>query len=211
MQTLPPRKPLFGRSAIFEARVLALQNTVAVNYAGNPAIAIPIPLRGRGFPVTSLQLIGPNFSEARLVNAARLLASRQQTKPTAENEPLNRHGPNRPSRPATNTRFVNYYPPVSASLAGAELLALVCGAARAETATALIAKGDAFDERLQASRGAGILSAGGQARTEQRGASRPDRAAIPPLDERHFIEKGKTPARTHLARIRAARRDSRAE
>ncbi len=31
------------------------------------------------------------------------------------------------------------------------MLALVCGAARAETAAALIAKGDAFDERLQAS------------------------------------------------------------
>ena len=30
------------------------------------------------------------------------------------------------------------------------MLALVCGAARAETAEALIAKGDAFDERLQA-------------------------------------------------------------
>jgi tetratricopeptide (TPR) repeat protein len=30
------------------------------------------------------------------------------------------------------------------------MLALVCGAARAETAAALIAKGDAFDERLQA-------------------------------------------------------------
>jgi amidase len=85
MQTLPPRKPLFGRSAFFEARVLALQNTVAVNYAGNPAIAIPIPLEGRGFPVTSLQLIGRNFSEAGLVNAARLLASREPA-PIAENE-----------------------------------------------------------------------------------------------------------------------------
>ena len=75
MQTLAPRKPLFGRSALFEARVLALQNTVAVNYAGNPAIAIPISLRGRGLPLTSLQLVGPNLSEARLVNAARLLAA----------------------------------------------------------------------------------------------------------------------------------------
>jgi amidase len=85
MQTLPPRKPLFGRSALYEARVLALQNTVAVNYAGNPAIAIPIPIEGRGFPVTSLQLIGPDFSEAGLVNAARLLAS-GEPKPTAESE-----------------------------------------------------------------------------------------------------------------------------
>jgi len=84
LQTLAPRKPLFGRSALFEARVLALQNTVAVNYAGNPAIAIPIPLRGRGLPVTSLQLVGPNLSEPRLVNAARLLAS--EPIPTLENE-----------------------------------------------------------------------------------------------------------------------------
>jgi amidase len=81
---LPPHKPLFGRSALFEARVLALQNTVAVNYAGNPALAIPIPLNRRGLP-TSLQLIGPNFSEARLVNAARLLTSEEQPKPIAQN------------------------------------------------------------------------------------------------------------------------------
>jgi Asp-tRNA(Asn)/Glu-tRNA(Gln) amidotransferase A subunit family amidase len=66
--------------------VLGLQNTVAVNYAGNPALAIPIPLEGRGFPVTSLQLIGPNFGEAPLVNAARLLASPGKPKPIAKNE-----------------------------------------------------------------------------------------------------------------------------
>ena len=86
LKSLPPHKPLFGRSAFFEARVLGLQNTVAVNYAGNPALAIPIPLEGGGFPVTSLQLIGPDFSEARLVNAAQLLASREEPKPIAENE-----------------------------------------------------------------------------------------------------------------------------
>jgi amidase len=80
---LPPLKPLFGRSALFEARVLALQNTVAVNYAGNPAFAIPIPLDGR-LP-TSLQLIGPNFSEAQLINAARVLTSEEQPKPVAQN------------------------------------------------------------------------------------------------------------------------------
>jgi amidase len=84
LNSLPPHKPLFGRSALFEARVLALQNTVAVNYAGNPALAIPIPMR-RGFPVTSVQLIGPNFSEAKLVNAARLLTSEEQPKPIAQN------------------------------------------------------------------------------------------------------------------------------
>jgi amidase len=84
LKTLPPHKPLFGRSALFEARVLSLQNTVAVNYAGNPALAIPIPLRGR--VPASLQLIGPNFSEAQLVNAARLLTSQEQPKPRVENE-----------------------------------------------------------------------------------------------------------------------------
>lgn len=74
LNTLPPRKPLFtGRTALFEAQVLAVQNTVAVNYAGNPAIAIPIPLQRLGFPVTSLQLIGSSFKEAELVNAARLI------------------------------------------------------------------------------------------------------------------------------------------
>jgi amidase len=77
LKTLPLGKPFFGRSALFEARVLALQNTVAVNFAGNPAIAIPIPLKGIGFPVTSLQLIGPRFGEAELVNAARLITSRE--------------------------------------------------------------------------------------------------------------------------------------
>jgi Asp-tRNA(Asn)/Glu-tRNA(Gln) amidotransferase A subunit family amidase len=55
--------------------MLALQNTVAVNYAGNPAIAIPIPFQRGGFPLTSLQLIGPRFSEADLVNAARLITT----------------------------------------------------------------------------------------------------------------------------------------
>ena len=76
MQSLPPHKLLFERSAIFEARALALQNTVAVNYAGNPAIAIPIPFPDEHFPVTSVQLIGPNLSEAGLVNAARLITAK---------------------------------------------------------------------------------------------------------------------------------------
>jgi amidase len=83
LNALPPHKPIFGRSALFEARVLGLQNTVAVNYAGNPALAIPIPLNRR-LPA-SLQLIGPNFSEAKLVNAARLLTSEEQPKPVAQN------------------------------------------------------------------------------------------------------------------------------
>ena len=76
LKSLPPHKLLFERSAIFEARVLGLQNTVAVNFAGNPAIAIPIPYPDRHFPVTSLQLIGPNLSEGGLVNAARLITAK---------------------------------------------------------------------------------------------------------------------------------------
>ena len=76
LKSLPPHKLLFERSAIFEARALGLQNTVAVNFAGNPAIAIPIPYPDRHFPVTSLQLIGPNLSEGGLVNAARLITAK---------------------------------------------------------------------------------------------------------------------------------------
>jgi Asp-tRNA(Asn)/Glu-tRNA(Gln) amidotransferase A subunit family amidase len=77
LKALPPHKLIFERSALFEARVLALQNTVAVNYAGNPAIAIPVPFQKHGFLVTSVQLIGPRLSEAELVNAARLIMSRE--------------------------------------------------------------------------------------------------------------------------------------
>jgi amidase len=80
LKKIPPRTLIFERSALFEARVLALQNTVAVNYAGNPAIAIPIRYQKRGFPVTSLQLIGPRLSEADLVNAARIVTENNPTR-----------------------------------------------------------------------------------------------------------------------------------
>ena len=82
--------PKFWKAGLFEARMLALQNTVPVNLAGNPALALPVPLRyvsfGRnpamampmpllyeGVPVTSLQLIGPPLSEAELLTAGRLV------------------------------------------------------------------------------------------------------------------------------------------
>jgi Asp-tRNA(Asn)/Glu-tRNA(Gln) amidotransferase A subunit family amidase len=58
---------------LFEADMLNLQNTVAVNYAGNPALAFPIPLPHGGIPVTSLQLIGRPRSEAELLAAGHLL------------------------------------------------------------------------------------------------------------------------------------------
>jgi Asp-tRNA(Asn)/Glu-tRNA(Gln) amidotransferase A subunit family amidase len=73
LRTLPPRIPFFGGSPEFEALVLAKQGTVAVNFAGNPALAMPIPVEDKHFAVTSLQLVGPRLSEAQLLNAARLV------------------------------------------------------------------------------------------------------------------------------------------
>lgn len=73
LQTTPPPIPPNLKIGLLEALVLNLQNTVAVNFAGNPALAVPIPLRGAGFPVTSLQLIGPRLGEAQLLNAGRLV------------------------------------------------------------------------------------------------------------------------------------------
>jgi amidase len=73
MQALPPHVPLFGGTVAFEARVLALQNTQAVNFAGVPALAIPVPMSHRFIPVTSLQLVGPDRSEAALLNAGQLV------------------------------------------------------------------------------------------------------------------------------------------
>jgi amidase len=77
LQDLPPRMPFWGSNAVFEWHVFDMQNTVAVNFAGNPALAVPIPMpaRGKSLPITSLQLIGPPLSEAELINAGRLLAT----------------------------------------------------------------------------------------------------------------------------------------
>jgi amidase len=80
MQTLPQPIPLF-RIGAMEARMLDLQNTVPVNFAGNPALALPIPLQDADVAVTSLQLIGPRLSEAQLLNAGRLV----ETAVTGEN------------------------------------------------------------------------------------------------------------------------------
>ena len=73
LQTTPPPIPPNLRIGFFEARILSLQNTVAVNFAGNPALAVPVPLRGANVPVTSLELIGPRLAEAELLNAGRLV------------------------------------------------------------------------------------------------------------------------------------------
>jgi amidase len=76
LQKTPPGKPLLDlRIGILEALMLQLQNTVAVNFAGNPALAVPVPLHGATVPVTSLQLIGPRLAEADLLNAGRLVES----------------------------------------------------------------------------------------------------------------------------------------
>jgi amidase len=74
LQKDPPELPLLNlRIGILEAQMLQLQNTVAVNFAGNPALALPVPVRGAKTPVTSLQLIGPPLAEAGLLNAGRLV------------------------------------------------------------------------------------------------------------------------------------------
>lgn len=73
LKTLPPRIPFFGGTPPFEALVLGKQGTVAVNYSGNPALAVPIPVEDKMVPVTSLQLVGPWLSEAQLLNAGRLI------------------------------------------------------------------------------------------------------------------------------------------
>ena len=75
MQSTPPVIPPALEIGILEARMLILQNTVAVNFAGNPALAVPVPLRHASVPVTSLQLIGPPRHEAELLNAGRLVES----------------------------------------------------------------------------------------------------------------------------------------
>jgi amidase len=74
LQKLPPELPLLNlRIGIREAEMLPLQNTVPVNFAGNPALAVPVPLHRAKVPVASLQLIGPPLAEAGLLNAGRLV------------------------------------------------------------------------------------------------------------------------------------------
>ncbi len=73
MQSAPPPIPPNFQIGILEARILVLQNTVAVNFAGNPALAVPVPMRRGRVPATSLQLIGPRLGEAKLLNAGRLI------------------------------------------------------------------------------------------------------------------------------------------
>ena len=79
MKSIPKAIPptfitIFGYlDAATELVMLDTQNTVAVNFAGNPALAMPVPLQDSDVAVTSLQLIGPRLSEAQLLNAGRLV------------------------------------------------------------------------------------------------------------------------------------------
>jgi amidase len=82
LKKLPPRIPVVGGTPVFEALVLGLENTAAVNYAGNPALAMPVPVNEKDIPVTSLQLIGPRLSEARLLSAGHLVE--QAVRPEVE-------------------------------------------------------------------------------------------------------------------------------
>ena len=77
LQSLPPTIPFFGGTPAFEALVLGAQNTAAVNFAGNPALAVPIPVEDKIVTVTSLQLIGAPRSEAALLNAGRLVEAQR--------------------------------------------------------------------------------------------------------------------------------------
>ncbi len=72
LKSLPPHVPFFGGTLAFEVRMLALQNTQAVDLAGVPALAMPVPIAHQEIPA-SLQLIGPSRSEAALLSAGRLV------------------------------------------------------------------------------------------------------------------------------------------
>lgn len=84
IQNVPVSVPIFGGTPAFEALVIGSQNTVAVNYAGNPALAIPVPLKDDAVTVTSLQLVGPMRSEAGLLRAGRLVENGGRLKTGAD-------------------------------------------------------------------------------------------------------------------------------
>ena len=73
LQSPPPSIPPNLKIGLLELFVLDLQNTVAANFAGNPALAVPVPIRHDKVHLTSLQLIGPDRHEAELLNAGRLV------------------------------------------------------------------------------------------------------------------------------------------
>ena len=90
LQTPPPPIPPNLKIGVIEGLMLLLQNTVAVNFAGNPALALPIPLEDDEVAVTSLQLIGPRLSEAQLLNAGRLVEAAVKNERNASAEAAGR-------------------------------------------------------------------------------------------------------------------------
>ncbi len=79
LKTPPARMPRLIGGSFFELDLVGRQNTQAVNFAGNPALAAPVPMTGDkpSVPVTSIQLVGPRLSEAELLNAGRLLETKR--------------------------------------------------------------------------------------------------------------------------------------
>lgn len=73
LQSTPPGIPPNLRIGLMEVFMLDFQNTVAVNFAGNPALAVPVPVRHMNVRRTSLELIAPPRKEAELLNAGRLV------------------------------------------------------------------------------------------------------------------------------------------
>lgn len=84
MKSVPAKIPRSGSSALFEAAVFEQANTVAFNLSGNPALAMPIPMEKKSkrkkdeIFVTSLQIVGPTKSEAKILNVARLIGSNRK-------------------------------------------------------------------------------------------------------------------------------------
>lgn len=73
LQSTPPGIPPNLKIGVLEVFMLDFQNTVAVNLAGNPALALPVPVQNMNVAFSSLQLIAPLHKEAELLNAGRLV------------------------------------------------------------------------------------------------------------------------------------------
>jgi amidase len=104
VQVTPPPLPPNLKFGLRELITLQLQNTVAVNFAGNPALAMPIPLHDANVSVTSLQLIGPWQSEAQLLNAGRLVEAAFLSEAQTPREAVQSSGPDVPGSPSTRVR-----------------------------------------------------------------------------------------------------------
>jgi len=84
LQQAPLHKPLIGGNIVFELRALSLQNTEPMNLVGNPALVVPVPVKGLDVPVTGMQIVGPYYSEAKLLNAGRLIEEKFPPQPVAK-------------------------------------------------------------------------------------------------------------------------------